>query len=103
MTVGLGLTRDQLYKSWVVYYRKFPRESALEHCRAFCDILEVRLRALGRLRGYTNHLGMNKRALVRLVGLALGVHKQIGHQIGSGKLLMSLTDSGKLGVEGGNR
>ncbi len=98
-----GLSRAQIYDSWADYYRRMTRDRALGHCRELGGILEGRLRRLCNRKGYTNHLGMNKRALLRLVGLALGVHRQLEHQITTGKLTVSLPSSGKIGVEGGKR
>lgn len=90
-----------MFNAWLMFYRNLPVAQAIEHCSASCDILESRARRLGKLKYHTTKGGFRKSELQRVMGMALGVHKQIGFLLSRGKVLMTLTDGGKL--EGGGR
>ncbi len=97
------ISRVHILDAWVAYYQGKPVDFILGHSQAAGDKLEQQLRFLGLRRGYVTKLGMNKRALVRLVGMALGVHRQIVALARHGKLPQSLPDTGIMRVVGGNR
>ncbi|MBA7589414.1 hypothetical protein ES708_31499 [subsurface metagenome] len=87
----MEMARGQILDAWVGFYRRNPSISVVEHSRALGDKLEKQLRALSRMRYHTTKGGLNRRATMRLVGMALGVHRQLVALAGYGKLPMSLT------------
>lgn len=97
------ISRIHILDAWVAYYQGKPVDFIIGHSTALGDKLERQLRGLGQGKHHTTKTGYNRRALVRLIGMALGVHKQIVALARYGKLPRSLTVTGILGVEGGRR
>ncbi|MBA7580381.1 hypothetical protein ES708_22272 [subsurface metagenome] len=95
------ISRVHILDAWVAYYQDKPVDFIIGHSSALGDKLERQLRGLGQRKGHTTKAGLNKRALVRLIGMSLGVHRQLAALARSGKLPRSLTDTGIL--EGGGR
>ncbi|MBA7700095.1 hypothetical protein ES703_108802 [subsurface metagenome] len=90
------ISRVHILDAWVAFYQGKPVDFIIGHSSELGDKLEKQLRGLGQRKGYTTKTGMKKRALMGLVGRALGVHRQIRALARSGKLPRSLTDTGIL-------
>lgn len=93
--------RTAMFNSWERFLLTLPREKAISHCSASSDILEIRLRALGKRRGYTTRAGFKKRELERVIGMALGIHKQLGFLFGAARACRASPVTGR--IEGGGR
>jgi hypothetical protein len=95
------ITRAHILDAWVAYYRGKPVDFVLGHSQEAGDMLEKRLRGLCSRHSRLTRSGANTRAMVRLVGCALGVHRQIVALTRRGWTWQSPSTTGKM--EGGGR
>ncbi len=98
-----NISRIHILDAWVAYYQGKPVDFILGHSTALGDKLELQLRAYSRRRYHTTLAGLNRYAMMRLVGFALGVHRQIVATVRRSELAKQANRCGSMGAAGGNR
>ncbi|MBA7551270.1 hypothetical protein ES705_43809 [subsurface metagenome] len=95
------ITRVHILDAWVAYYRGKPVDFVIGHSQQAGDLLERRLRGLCSRHARLTRSGAKTRAMVRVIGCALGVHRQLVALARRGRTCQSPTLTGRM--EGGGR
>ncbi len=95
------ITRVHILDAWVAYYRGKPVDFVIGHSTATGDMLEQRLRGLCSRHARVTRSGAKTRLMVRVVGCALGVHRQLAAIARRKRTCQSPTPTGR--IEGGGR
>ncbi|MBA7550595.1 hypothetical protein ES705_43114 [subsurface metagenome] len=95
------ITRVHILDAWVAYYRGKPVDFVIGHSTAAGDMLEQRLRGLCSRHAKLTRSGAKTRVMVKVIGCALGVHRQLVAIARHKRTCQSPSPTGK--IEGGGR
>ena len=93
------ITRVHILDAWVAYYQGKPVDFVIGHSQQAGDMLEMRLRGLCSRHARVTRSGAKTRLMVRVIGCALGVHRQLAAIARRKRACQRPTPTGKM--EGG--
>jgi hypothetical protein len=95
------ITRVHILDAWVAYYHGKPVDFVIGHSQEVGDMLEQRLRGLCSRHARVTRSGAKTRVMVKVVGCALGVHRQLVAIARRKRACQSPAPAGK--IKGGGR